>query len=48
MIADLPDGTRTYGRVDAPDLLADLEAREWVGAPVHLVPGDNDVNLVKA
>ena len=46
-ICDLPDGGRAYGRVDDADLLAAMEAEEWVGAAVHLVAGDNDVNLVK-
>ena len=33
-------------KVDA--MLADIEAREWVGAAVSLVDGGNDVNLVEA
>jgi acetyl-CoA C-acetyltransferase len=47
-VCDLPDGTRAYGRIEDPDLLANVEATEWVGAAVDLVAGDNDVNLVKA
>ena len=48
MIADVNDG-RAYGRVDDPDLLGDLEAREWVGESVSFVPGEAEgVNLVKA
>ena len=48
VIADLPEGQRAYGRVEDPELLADMEQREWVGATVHLVAGDRGVNLVKA
>jgi acetyl-CoA C-acetyltransferase len=48
VIGDLVDGGRAYGKVEDAALLADLEAREWVGESVHLVPGDGDVNLVKA
>ena len=47
VLADLADGSRAYGRVADADLLVDLEAREWVGEPIELVP-DGDVNLVKA
>jgi acetyl-CoA C-acetyltransferase len=47
VVADLADGSRAYGRVADADLLADLEAREWVGQPIELV-SDGDVNLVKA
>lgn len=48
VIGDLDDGRRAYGRVEDSALLADLEAREWVGASVDLVSGADDVNLVKA
>ena len=48
IVADLPDATRAYGRVEDPALLTAMEAEEWVGAAVHLAPGDNAVNLVKA
>jgi hypothetical protein len=47
VIADVPGG-RAYGRVSDADLLADLEAREWVGATVHLSSGEGGVNTVKA
>jgi acetyl-CoA C-acetyltransferase len=47
VVCDLPDGRRAYGRVEDEVLLADLEAREWVGERVDLVPGDHDVNLVE-
>jgi len=47
-ICDLADGRRAYARVDDTALLEDLEAREWVGATVELVTGDDNVNLVKA
>jgi acetyl-CoA C-acetyltransferase len=47
VIADV-DGGRAYGRVEDPELLADLEAREWVGESVSFVPGEAEgVNLVK-
>ena len=46
-VCDLPDGTRAYGRLEGAELLAHVEANEWVGATVDLVAGDNDVNLVK-
>jgi acetyl-CoA C-acetyltransferase len=45
VIGDVPGG-RVYGRVEDPDLLAAMEAEEFVGRTVALVPGDN-VNLVK-
>lgn len=47
-VCDLPDGDRCYARFDTPDLLGLSEASEWVGAAVELVPGDGNVNLVKA
>ncbi len=48
VLADLPDGRRAYGRVEQPDLLAALEAEEWVGRTVRLSEGDRGVNLVTA
>jgi acetyl-CoA C-acetyltransferase len=48
VIADLPDGTRAYGRVEGSDLLRALEEEEWVGRPVTLEPGASGVNLVRA
>jgi acetyl-CoA C-acetyltransferase len=48
VIGDVGDSRRAYGRVEDPDLLADLEEREWVGVKVQLVPGPGDVNLVEA
>jgi len=47
VIADLSDGRRAYGRVEDGALLADLEASEWVGSTVELVPGADGVNLAK-
>ncbi len=35
-VCDLPDGSRTYARVDDAGLLAEMEAIEWVGADVEL------------
>jgi acetyl-CoA C-acetyltransferase len=48
VLADLPDGRRTYGRVEGPELLQAMEAEEWVGRRVHLSEGDRGVNLVGA
>jgi acetyl-CoA C-acetyltransferase len=47
VLADIAPGTRAYGRVDDVDLLAALEADEWVGQDIELV-ADGDVNLVHA
>jgi acetyl-CoA C-acetyltransferase len=49
-VCDLPlsSGERAYAKILDPSLLADVEAREWVGATVELVDGGNDVNLVEA
>jgi acetyl-CoA C-acetyltransferase len=44
-VCDLPDGQRCYARVEDADLLADMEANEWVGATVDLV-SDGTVNRV--
>jgi acetyl-CoA C-acetyltransferase len=46
VVADLPDGTRTYGRVEDAGDLAALEADEWVGRSVTAVP-DGPVNRVR-
>ena len=48
VLADLPDGRRSYGRVEEPDLLRDMEAEEWVGRTVQLSAGERGVNLVTA
>ena len=47
-VCDLPDGRRAYARVEDAALLTELESAEWVGAAVTLVPGADNVNLVKA
>ncbi len=47
VIADVPGG-RTYGRVEDADLLASLEAEEWVGREVGVEDGPDGVNLVHA
>jgi acetyl-CoA C-acetyltransferase len=47
-LCDLADGRRAYGRIEDSALLADLEAREWIGETVELVAGAEGVNLVKA
>jgi acetyl-CoA C-acetyltransferase len=46
VLADVADGARAYGRVEDPDLLAALEAEEWVGRPVRLEETPTGVNLV--
>jgi acetyl-CoA C-acetyltransferase len=38
-------GARCYAAVRDPDLLADLEAEEWVGRTVVLSDGGDGVNL---
>ncbi len=48
VIGDLPDGTRAYGRVEDPGLLAALETDEWVGQPVQLTTTDTGVNRAQA
>ena len=48
VLAYLPGGRRTYGRVEEPDLLRDMEAEEWVGRAVQLSEGKPGVNLVTA
>ncbi len=50
LVCDLPgsaSGERCYAKALAPDLLAALEAEEWVGRSVVLVDGGNGVNLVE-
>ena len=46
-VCDLPDGDRCYARFDDPDLMAEAEATELVGASVSVVPGGDNVNIVK-
>ncbi len=47
VVVDLADGSRGYGRVDDVDLLAAMEADEWVGRAVTATP-DGPVNRVRA
>ena len=47
VVADLPDGTRAYGRVEDGDLLVEAEESEWVGAPIRLDGGEDGVNRVR-
>ncbi len=47
VVVDLADGGRSYGRVDDVDLLAAMEAEEWVGRTVTATP-DGPVNRVHA
>ena len=46
-VCDLPDGDRCYARFDDPDLMAEAELTELVGASVSVVPGGDNVNIVK-
>jgi acetyl-CoA C-acetyltransferase len=48
VIGDVGDGSRAYGKVEDSSLLAEMEAREFVGERVELVPAEGGVNLVKA
>ena len=45
-VCDLPDGSRAYARVEAPDVLAAMEATEWVGAEVELRTGEGGRNTL--
>jgi len=47
VVADLPDGTRAYGRVEGGSDLAAMEAEEWVGREVQATP-DGQVNRVRS
>jgi acetyl-CoA C-acetyltransferase len=50
VLADVPGG-RAYARVEDPDLLAALEAEEWVGRQVVLDPQHRDgppIHLARA
>jgi acetyl-CoA C-acetyltransferase len=48
LVCDLDGGDRCYARVVDGDLLASLEAEEWVGRSIELRAGDGDVNLAHA
>lgn len=48
VVADLPDGGRCYAKVLDADLLAAMEAEEWVGRPVVLADGGKGLNVVTA
>ena len=43
-VCDLPDGSRAYARVEDPDVLAEMEATEWVGTPVDVATGEGGRN----
>ena len=43
LVCDVDADVRCYGRVDDPDVLAEMEAREWVGTTVRL-RADEGVN----
>ncbi|HVM39465.1 MAG TPA: acetyl-CoA synthetase, partial [Acidimicrobiia bacterium] len=46
-ILDLPDGARAYARIADPDLLAEVEKVEWVGASVTVEPVEKG-NVVRS
>lgn len=48
VIGDLADGRRAYGRIEDADMLAAMEATEWVGVTVDLDTTDAGINLVRA
>ena len=45
-VVDLPDGTRAYARVEDADVLAEMEATEWVGSEVELRTGEGGRNSI--
>jgi acetyl-CoA C-acetyltransferase len=46
-VCDLPDGSRTYARVEGEERLREMESAEWVGRSVVLRDGGDSVNLVE-
>ena len=46
-VCDLPEGDRSYARMEGADLLAEAESTELVGTPVKLVAGEANVNLIQ-
>ena len=46
VVCDLPDGRRAYARTEDPDVLTDMEKREWVGAEVQLNAGGDRTNRI--
>ena len=46
LVCDVDDGSRCYGRVEDPDLLAEIESDECVGRSVELATDDKNVNRV--
>jgi acetyl-CoA C-acetyltransferase len=46
VVSEIDGGDRCYGRVTDADLLASMEADEWVGRRVELRESDGGVNLV--
>ncbi|MHB1486228.1 MAG: acetyl-CoA synthetase [Acidimicrobiales bacterium] len=47
-VCDLPDGSRTYARMEGLDLLEQAEETELVGAEVYLEAGGDNVNRVRS
>ena len=45
-VCELADGSRAYARIEDPSHLDDAEAEEWVGTPVELKAGPDNVNRV--
>ncbi len=46
-VCDLPDGSRTYARVEDAEVLALMEATEWVGTEVVLCSGEGRRNTLE-
>ncbi|HVA43105.1 MAG TPA: hypothetical protein VNF50_06455 [Acidimicrobiales bacterium] len=47
-ICDVPDGRRTYARVEDDALLAEVLKTEWVGAAIEIEAGSDKVNRVRS
>jgi hypothetical protein len=46
VVCDLPGGARCYAHVTDPENMAGMQEEEWVGRPVELSPGPNEVNVL--
>ncbi len=47
VVCALPDGSRTYARVEDADVLVEMEATEWVGTEVELRTGEGGRNRLR-
>jgi len=47
-VCDVPDGRRTYARVEDDAALAEALKTEWVGAAIEIEAGDGKVNRVRS